>query len=108
MGNVLALGFVSALLLCQSIETHAADAAPAEAFGSIPQVTEVDLSPDGNLVAWCHTPPGGKAAVVIFDVATQKYRRTIPLEPGLNLRSITWADNETLLITVSTFATYGE
>ncbi len=28
-----------------------------KAFGAVPQVTEVDLSPNGNLIAWCNTPP---------------------------------------------------
>ncbi|MEJ0035730.1 MAG: S9 family peptidase [Gammaproteobacteria bacterium] len=106
MRIALVLGLAAAFL-CNSVETFAAAPLPAEAFGTIPQVTEVDLSPSGNLIAWCHTPPTGSAVVVIFDVGTQKYRRSIPLEPGLNLRSITWADDETLLLTVSTFATYG-
>jgi dipeptidyl aminopeptidase/acylaminoacyl peptidase len=99
---------LAAAFLSVSIETRAADAPPAEAFGTVPQVREVDLSPSGNLIAWCHTQPSGTAAVVIFDVGTQKYRRTIPLEPGLTLRSIAWADEETLLITVSTFSTFNE
>ncbi len=99
-----------ALALIASFLTHpaqsaAADPPPAEAFGTIPQVTAVDLSPGGNLIAWCYTPPAGAAAIVIFDVGTQKYRRTIPLEPGLNFRSLTWADDETVLVTVSTLAT---
>lgn len=46
-------------------------------------------------------------AIVIFDVSTQKYRRSIPLEPGLSLRSISWADEETVLVTVSTLLTNG-
>jgi dipeptidyl aminopeptidase/acylaminoacyl peptidase len=104
MRVALTLGLTAALL-CHTVETLGADALPAESFGAIPQVTEVDLSPSGNLIAWCHTPPGGTAALVIFDVATQKYRRSIPLEPGLNLRSISWADDETVLFTVSTLVT---
>jgi len=99
---------LAAALLSLSIETRAAGALPVEAFGTVPQVRAVDLSPSGNLIAWCHTQPSGTAAVVIFDVASQKYRRTIPLEPGLSLRSISWADDETVLITVSTFATFNE
>jgi dipeptidyl aminopeptidase/acylaminoacyl peptidase len=101
------LGLAAALLV-QAIETQAAGVLPVEAFGALPQVRAVDLSPNGNLVAWCQTPPAGEAAVVIFDSTTQKYRRSIPLEPGLNLRSLSWADDETLLITVSTFATFNE
>jgi dipeptidyl aminopeptidase/acylaminoacyl peptidase len=104
MRVALALGLAAALL-CHTVETPAADALPAEAFGAIPQVTDVDLSPSGNLIAWCNTPPGGAASIVIFDVGAQKYRRSIPLEPGLNLRSISWADDETVLFTVSTLAT---
>jgi len=97
---------LAAALLCHTVDTSAAAALPAESFGAVPQVTDVNLSPNGNLIAWCNTPPGGTAAIVIFDVATQKYRRSIPLEPGLNFRSISWADDETVLITVSTLATF--
>jgi dipeptidyl aminopeptidase/acylaminoacyl peptidase len=99
---------VAAALLCHTVETQAADAVSAEVFGTIPETSEIDLSPNGNLLAWCHTAPTGAASVVIFDVGTQKYRRTIPLQPGLKLRSISWADDETVLITVSVFATFNQ
>lgn len=104
MRVALTLGLAAALL-CHTVAAPAAEALPAESFGAIPQVTEVELSPSGNLIAWCNTPPGGPATIVIFDVGTQKYRRSIPLEPGLNFRSISWADDETVLFTVSTLVT---
>ena len=108
MRITLALGLAAAFL-CHSFETSAAGAPPpVEAFGTIPQVRAVDISPGGNLIAWCQTSPSGVESVVVFDVATQKYRRSIPLEPGLKLRSIGWADDETVLLTVSTFATFNE
>ena len=97
----------SSVIIGRGTGLSAAEITPVEAFGALPQVSNVELSPDGSLLAWedeRQTAP----TVVMFDLAAQKYRRIIPVADGTKLRSLAWADNETLLVTLSTFATYGE
>lgn len=93
--------------LAPVIASHATEVPSAEAFGAIPAVSEVELSPDGKLLAWSEPAPKGQLAVV-FDLDAHARKRSVALEPESKLRSLQWADNETLLITISVFATYGE
>jgi len=90
------------LLLCGAYCQATAAAAPpaAEAFGMIGQTAQVVLSPDGNTLAWLDDS-GPQSRVVVFDLATHKIRRTVQIDPPLKLRSLEWADSETLLYEVS-------
>lgn len=72
----------------------------AAVFGALPQVSDVELSPDGNLLAWCDQS-SMPAKVVIFDLVARKYRRTLDIDPAMKLRSLLWADGSTLLVNVS-------
>ena len=95
-------GLVAAALLGPLARAAAPDGAPAAqvpaaAFATVPQVSEVQLSPDGNLLAWLdQSGPVGK--VVIFDLATKKFQRGLSVDPSLTPRSLVWTDNNTLLI----------
>src|SRR5215468_4921949 len=95
----------SAILLLASLAARAADIPPAEAFGTIPQVSHVELSPNGNLLAFYEVKQNA-SRVIMFDLAASKDRRAIPIVPPVKLRSITWADDETLLVTVSNVAAF--
>ncbi len=98
---------LASTVLAPVMASHAAEAPPAEAFGALPAVDDVALSPDGKLLAW--SEPGEKAPIAaIFDLDAHAKKRPLGLEPGMKLRSLVWADNQTLLITASVFATYGE
>ena len=98
---------LASILLAPVAALPAAEPPPAEAFGTLPAVDDVALSPDGKLLAW--SEPGAKGPVaVIFDLDAHAKKRTLGLDPDIKLRSLTWADNETLLVTASVFATYGE
>jgi dipeptidyl aminopeptidase/acylaminoacyl peptidase len=79
---------------------------PAEAFGSVPQISNVELSPDGTMLAWSEVIAGG-SRVVMFDLGTRKNKHEVPVMPPVKLRSLTWADNETLLLTASNVAAFG-
>lgn len=92
----------SGLVMALSLGTaaHAAPEIPAAAFAALPQVSDVQLSPDGRLLAWRdQSGPGVK--VVIFDIDTAAYRRTLTIDPTTTLRSLVWADDGTLLVNVS-------
>lgn len=80
---------------------HAADGArpPVEAFGTVPAVNDVNISPNGELLAWIDNS-GAHPAVEIFDL--NKGGTILRMSPeGLKVRGISWSDDETLLISVS-------
>jgi len=61
---------------------RAAPGISVAALAALPQVSDIELSPDAQLVAWCdHSGPDAK--VVIFDLAAKAFRRTLS---GLNKR----------------------
>ena len=98
---------LASLALAPLATVHAADVPPAEAFGALPAVDDVGLSPNGKLLAWSQPGPTGPQAV-IYDLDAHANKRVMALDPKAKLRSLIWADNETLLINASVFATYGE
>jgi acetyl esterase/lipase len=72
---------------------------PASAFAALPELSMVRLTPDGQKVAWVHDP-GGTPIVDIFDLsAGRDLRRLSP--PNSRVRDLDWADNKTLVISVS-------
>lgn len=73
---------------------------PVEAFGRIPQVTDVELSPNGELLAWADNSRATQTVVVV-DLESRKVKRTLEVDPVMKLRSINWADDETLLLDLS-------
>jgi dipeptidyl aminopeptidase/acylaminoacyl peptidase len=97
---------LTSIALFHTPRTRAANATPAEAFGAIPAISAVELSPNGKLIAWHDAKQG--SSIVIFDLDAHRDRRKLAFESGVKLRALTWADDETLLLTVSSFATYGE
>lgn len=72
---------------------------PAAAFAALPEMAFVRLSPDGQRVAWANDP-GGSPLVVVFDLAAGKDLKR--LKPGnARVRDLDWADNKTLIVSVS-------
>lgn len=73
---------------------------PAEAFGSLPQMREVVLSPGGTRLAWIQGD-GATAQVVLYDIAARKVKRTVSAGKVAKLRNLVWVDDETLLLQAS-------
>lgn len=96
-------GLMLALLL--GAFAHAAPEIPAATFAALPQVSDVQLSPDAQLVAWCDNS-GPDAKVVIFDLAAKAFRRTLSIDPKMMLRSLVWSDDGTLLVNLSEVRKY--
>ncbi len=89
----LAAGFLG---LCA---VAAAEPPPASAFAALPEMSMVRLSPNGQRVAWANDP-GGKPLIVVFDIATGKDLKK--LQPANSrVRDLDWADNRTLVVSVS-------
>jgi dipeptidyl aminopeptidase/acylaminoacyl peptidase len=99
--NAIALAFLHVA------SAGAAAIPPAEAFGSIPVISQVELSPNGKLIAWAETTAQGATALT-FDLDAHARKRAFPISKDAVIRSMSWADDETLLITVSAYATYGQ
>jgi len=88
--------------ICTSffIDAAAAQPPPAEAFGALPATSHVAISPDGNLLAW-NDQSSAEPRVAIYDLKTSRYKRYLHIPQPGKFRSVTWADDETALVTIS-------
>ena len=74
---------------------------PASAFATLPAVSSVDLSPNGNLIAWVDRS-GAREVAIIFDLVAHDTKRQVDIDPTTKLRGLHWADDDTLLVDFST------
>jgi dipeptidyl aminopeptidase/acylaminoacyl peptidase len=77
----------------------AARAAPLEAYGKLPVMDQVSISPDGARIAFVQ-PVNGKQAVVIDQLNPLSPIASMP-PTSQKVRGLTWADPDNLLITLS-------
>ena len=80
-----------------------ADAAPLEAYGHLPTLEKVTLSPDGNTLAFVQALEGNRL-VIVHSLKDHKAINAIKLGDA-KLRDLSWADDRHLLIVTSTTAT---
>jgi dipeptidyl aminopeptidase/acylaminoacyl peptidase len=78
-------------------------AAPLEAYGRLPTLEKVTISPDGNTLAYVSSADA-KRFVVIHSLQTNAALGAIDIR-DLKLRDLSWADDKHLLLTTSTTAT---
>ncbi len=90
------LGLI-ACALCASASAQSPP--PASAFASLPEMSFVRLSPNGQRVAWANDP-GGSPVVEIFDLAAGKDLKKLS-PPNARVRDLDWADDRRLIISVS-------
>jgi dipeptidyl aminopeptidase/acylaminoacyl peptidase len=95
----IALCCLAALALGFHITSTAAPA-PLEAYGATPQIANVQLNPKGNMLAWSDHS-SADPIVVMFDLEARSQKRRVGIDAGAKLRSLAWADDETLLINIS-------
>jgi len=74
---------------------------PLEAYGKLPAIEDVSISPDGASLAVIATD-GENRIIVSRDIATGKFTRVLVGEA--KVRDLRWADSKRLLITTSTTA----
>ena len=86
---------LAAMVVCAG----AALAAPLEAYGKLPTLTDVTLSPDGASLAYVQSADT-KRLVVARSLATKQLLGAINISDA-KLRNLQWADNHTLIITTS-------
>lgn len=83
------------------LSSAAAIAAPgATTFGRVPEMAYVVMTPDGNTLAWGNNSDAART-VVMFDLGTGTKVREVAVPAEMQLRDLDWADNETLLMTIS-------
>lgn len=70
---------------------------PVEAFGRRPALIDVDINPAGTRLAWIEDD-GKSAHVMIYDLIARKDLRRLNFAPTSRVRSINWANDETVLI----------
>jgi dipeptidyl aminopeptidase/acylaminoacyl peptidase len=90
------------------IASTAADVPPvmrasAQAFGHIPEVVDMALSPNGKLLGWIDNT-GPITAIAVMEADSGKMLRTLAFEQTTKLRGVEWADDETLLVNASVAA----
>lgn len=97
---------VVALVAACAASAHATALPPASAFAALPEMSLVSLSPNGQRVAWANDP-GGTPLVIVFDLASGKdLKRVRP--SNARIRSLDWADEKTLIMSVSRSLTWKE
>ena len=72
----------------------------AAVFARMPDMETVRISPDGQLLAWIGLE-NDKPAVSVYDLDSKRFLKPIDAGERYRLRDLAWADNQTLLITLS-------
>lgn len=68
---------------------------PVEAFGRLPWVADVSISPDGHRVAVAVNSRAGESAIIITNLdSSDDQRRTYAVDSTMQLRNVGWMDNE--------------
>lgn len=92
---------VLAIAAASSAEPAATAAPPpAEVFAALPAVSDVVLSPNGNLLGWADTS-GVEPRAVIFDLAAHQIKHQIAVGKQYKLLGLNWADDDILLVDLS-------
>ena len=92
------------VLLCRGV---GAAPLPAEAFGELPRVSEVSLSPDGKRIAWLNEAIS-IPQIFVFDVDSSKTVRMLRVEADAKVRALLWSDNSTLLMLLGFTEQHGQ
>jgi dipeptidyl aminopeptidase/acylaminoacyl peptidase len=95
-----------ALAIAGALVSTTSFAAPLEAYGSLPNVQSVELSPSGHAVAML-VAEGEKRSVAVQDVATGELITALNAN-DTKIRSLLWAgDNHLVVVTSATAAPSG-
>ena len=95
--GLLAVATAAALSVFQG-----ANAAPLEAYGHLPTLEDVVISPQGDRLAYV-TSVEGKRTVLVQSIAPKKLLAAL-FVGGTKLRSLAWIDQDHIVVTTSTTA----
>ncbi|HWW19225.1 MAG TPA: prolyl oligopeptidase family serine peptidase [Steroidobacteraceae bacterium] len=89
-----------ALSLVLLLMTAPSRSAPLEAYGRLPKIEDIILSPDGSRIAYVQTLANDHRVIAVRSLADQKV--VGGLDAGnVKLRSLGWADNSHLMVVTS-------
>ena len=92
---------IAAICCCYLFDIASAGTPPpAEAFGRIPAIDNVVISPGGTHLAWGDNS-GADQVVVIYDSERGAEKRRARIPGTYRLRALHWMDDQTLLVDVS-------
>lgn len=104
MGDIgrsrLLTGSLAALAVAGCISAARAAPPPVEAFAALPAVSNLDISPDGNLIAWADQTDV-EPRLAVFDLAAKRYRLRFSVGKTGKLRNVRWADDRIVLVEIS-------
>src|SRR5262245_35587742 len=89
-----------AVLLAAAASATAAAPPPAEAFGQVPRLATLALNPSGTTIAWSDDT-GPLPVVILLDLGSRTQKKLLTLSDESKIRGMDWADDETLLLSVS-------
>lgn len=87
-------------MLCGLTALARAEPPPAADFASMPVVSSVDISPNGNLLAWLDRSTA-REVVLVYDLTAKDSKRQVDVDAVTKLRGVRWADDETALVDYS-------
>ncbi len=94
--------FVAALatvLVCAAVGS--ANSAPLQAYGQLPTLSDLSLSPDGTMIAYVRGNSSSGRFVIIQRIGEKKPLAALKVG-DTKLRNLQWADDAHLLLTTST------
>jgi dienelactone hydrolase len=74
---------------------------PAAVFGALPAIGDASLSPDGARIVWSDQSQDSTVKVVVVELGSGKLLRQIAVGMEYKLRNLQWADDQTILMTLS-------
>jgi acetyl esterase/lipase len=90
---------IATLLLASPTSYAQSSSPPLEAFGNLPTLEDVLISPDGSRLAFVRTE-GEDRFVIAKQIASSQTLGAVKVG-NIKLRNLLWIDNDNLLITVS-------
>lgn len=76
----------------------------AEIYGGLPSIEYVELSPEGEQLAFIQNSAQG-INLIVYDLADMSPTARLPVE-GLDVREVIWANEERIVLIVSTTSAY--
>jgi dipeptidyl aminopeptidase/acylaminoacyl peptidase len=100
--------FCAVALALLSAPVSAQTPPPVEAFGRLPDVADVAISPDGRRVALARNSLTAGAAVSVLDLDNPSSQTGYRVGPNISLRDVFWADNTRIAYLVNQTVRPGE
>lgn len=101
MKPLLLCAVLASMALAAPSAAQTAPPPPVEAFGRLPAVADVAISPDGTRVALATSQPDGQSAIMVVNLDQPSQRSGYAGNPEELIRGIGWADNERVAILLS-------